>query len=184
MHGAQPPASSPTRTSMPPPSTNAPGASFTLTFDENPLAEFVELPEEALEGGLWFSNVLCGVLRGALEMVRHSPNYPNCNADAQPCPAIVGPDASYGNVRVRCSPGRRVDRDPRHPCKIPGGGSACRRRLDTRVSNVQYFRMESRTGSALEDLRGSQTRSNRVQTPLPFDPPRTPATARTISVGA
>jgi hypothetical protein len=44
--------------------------SFTLTLDENPLAEFVELPEEAIEGGLWFSNVLCGVLRGALEMVR------------------------------------------------------------------------------------------------------------------
>ena len=43
---------------------------FVLTLDENPLAEFVELPEEAIEGGLWFSNVLCGVLRGALEMVR------------------------------------------------------------------------------------------------------------------
>ncbi|KAH9071153.1 transport protein particle complex subunit [Lactarius deliciosus] len=43
---------------------------FTLTLDENPLAEFVELPEEAIEGGLWFSNVLCGVLRGALEMVQ------------------------------------------------------------------------------------------------------------------
>lgn len=42
---------------------------FSLTLDENPLAEFVELPDEALEGGLWFSNVLCGVLRGALEMV-------------------------------------------------------------------------------------------------------------------
>jgi len=42
---------------------------FSLTFDDNPLAEFVELPEEALEGGLWFSNVLCGVIRGALEMV-------------------------------------------------------------------------------------------------------------------
>jgi trafficking protein particle complex subunit 3 len=39
-------------------------------LDENPLAEFVELPEEAIENGLWFSNVLCGVLRGALEMVR------------------------------------------------------------------------------------------------------------------
>ena len=43
---------------------------FTLTLDENPLTEFVELPEEAIEAGLWFSNVLCGVLRGALEMVR------------------------------------------------------------------------------------------------------------------
>ncbi|KAH9066310.1 transport protein particle component [Lactarius vividus] len=36
---------------------------FTLTLDENPLAG-------AIEGGLWFSNVLCGVLRGALEMVQ------------------------------------------------------------------------------------------------------------------
>ena len=44
---------------------------FTLTLlDENPLTELVELPEEAIEGGLWFSNVSCGVLRGALEMVR------------------------------------------------------------------------------------------------------------------
>ncbi|KAJ7905728.1 transport protein particle complex subunit [Mycena olivaceomarginata] len=46
------------------------GSSFTLTLDENPLAEFVELPDEVLEGGLWFSNVLCGVIRGALEMVQ------------------------------------------------------------------------------------------------------------------
>ena len=65
---------SPTGTATPQP--NSSGASFTLTFDENPLAEFVELPEEALEGGLWFSNVLCGVLRGALEMVR-SRSRPN-----------------------------------------------------------------------------------------------------------
>jgi trafficking protein particle complex subunit 3 len=45
------------------------------------LAEFVELPEEALvssaaeggrtSGGLWYSNVLCGVVRGALEMVQY-----------------------------------------------------------------------------------------------------------------
>lgn len=62
-----PAAASPTGTITPQPASS--GASFTLTLDENPLAEFVELPEEALEGGLWFSNVLCGVLRGALEMV-------------------------------------------------------------------------------------------------------------------
>ncbi|KDN51787.1 hypothetical protein RSAG8_00335, partial [Rhizoctonia solani AG-8 WAC10335] len=43
---------------------------FNLILDENPLADFVELPDEALQGGLWFSNVLCGVLRGALEMVQ------------------------------------------------------------------------------------------------------------------
>ncbi|KAG1827157.1 transport protein particle complex subunit [Suillus subaureus] len=68
-----------THSSAPPPSSRStgaaqqsgvPGSSFILTLDENPLAEFVELPDEALEGGLWFSNVLCGVLRGALEMVQ------------------------------------------------------------------------------------------------------------------
>ena len=55
-----------TVTHSPPPSA---ATFFTLTLDENPLKEFVELPDEALEGGLWFSNVLCGVLRDALEMV-------------------------------------------------------------------------------------------------------------------
>lgn len=43
---------------------------FLLQFNENPLAEFVELPEEALRGGLWYSNVLVGVLRGAFEMLQ------------------------------------------------------------------------------------------------------------------
>jgi len=66
VHGALPP-SSPTPGR--PPSTST-GSFFTLILDENPLAEFVELPEEVLEGGLWFSNVLCGVIRGALEMVQ------------------------------------------------------------------------------------------------------------------
>ncbi|WVO21346.1 uncharacterized protein IAS62_002654 [Cryptococcus decagattii] len=61
--------------SFPPPTqqpTNNLGQSseFILTFDENPLAEFAELPPDAREGGLWFSNVLCGVIRGALEMIQ------------------------------------------------------------------------------------------------------------------
>ncbi|KAI8391459.1 transport protein particle complex subunit [Radiomyces spectabilis] len=43
---------------------------FSLVFDENPLTEFVELPEDALEGGLWYSNIFCGILRGALEMMQ------------------------------------------------------------------------------------------------------------------
>jgi len=38
-----------------------------LIFDENPLTEFVELPEDAMD--LWYSNILCGVIRGALELV-------------------------------------------------------------------------------------------------------------------
>jgi len=72
-HFGQPPSSpSPASTSQPISQTIS-GSYFTLTLDENPLAEFVELPEEALEGGLWFSNILCGVIRGALEMVSNIP---------------------------------------------------------------------------------------------------------------
>eukprot|EP01092_Planopodium_desertum_P005549 TRINITY_DN2328_c0_g1_i1.p1 TRINITY_DN2328_c0_g1~~TRINITY_DN2328_c0_g1_i1.p1 ORF type:complete len:146 (+),score=17.69 TRINITY_DN2328_c0_g1_i1:32-439(+) len=42
--------------------------SFILVIDKNPLATFVELPEEYKE--LKYSNLLCGVIRGALEMVQ------------------------------------------------------------------------------------------------------------------
>lgn len=41
-------------------------------FDENPLTDFVELPDEALEGGLVYAKILEGVIRGAMEMVRRS----------------------------------------------------------------------------------------------------------------
>ncbi|CAH3035374.1 unnamed protein product [Pocillopora meandrina] len=41
---------------------------FSLILDNNPMAEFAELPEG--HEGLLFSNILCGVLRGALEMVQ------------------------------------------------------------------------------------------------------------------
>ncbi|KAJ5659058.1 Transport protein particle subunit bet3 [Penicillium longicatenatum] len=44
---------------------------FSLIFDENPLADFVELPDDGrAQDELWFSNILCGVLRGSLEMVQ------------------------------------------------------------------------------------------------------------------
>ncbi|KAK0539817.1 hypothetical protein OC835_000989 [Tilletia horrida] len=52
------------------PASGQPLPEFALTLDENPLAEFVELPPDARAKGLWFSNVLCGVIRGALEMVQ------------------------------------------------------------------------------------------------------------------
>jgi hypothetical protein len=47
---------------------------FSVVFDENPLAEFVELPPPDVglgsgAGRLHYSNVLCGVVRGALEML-------------------------------------------------------------------------------------------------------------------
>jgi len=44
---------------------------FSLLFEENPLADFVELPDDGkAHTELWYSNMLCGVLRGALEMVQ------------------------------------------------------------------------------------------------------------------
>lgn len=46
----------------------AAGDEFSLVFDGNPLAEFVELPADL--GQLRYSGVLCGCIRGALEMVQ------------------------------------------------------------------------------------------------------------------
>jgi len=43
---------------------------FSLILEENPLAEFVELPEADNNNSLYYSNILCGVLRGALEMLQ------------------------------------------------------------------------------------------------------------------
>ena len=50
---------------------------FSLILDNNPMAEFAELPEG--HEGLLFSNILCGVLRGALEMVRVLCHTVNCS---------------------------------------------------------------------------------------------------------
>ncbi|KAL6076850.1 Trafficking protein particle complex subunit 3 [Balamuthia mandrillaris] len=53
---------------VPPGSWSADGNEFSLVLEDNPLTEFVELPEEY--SALWYSNILCGVIRGALEMVQ------------------------------------------------------------------------------------------------------------------
>ena len=45
---------------------------FSLVLPENPLAEFVILPIQ--HNKLWYSNVLCGVIRGALEMLNMKVN--------------------------------------------------------------------------------------------------------------
>lgn len=47
---------------------NVAGDSYSITFEENPLNNFVDLPEQ-YRNRLWYSNVLCGVIRGALDMV-------------------------------------------------------------------------------------------------------------------
>ncbi|CAG87845.2 DEHA2E07018p [Debaryomyces hansenii CBS767] len=49
------------------------GKSFSLILVDNPLAEFVELPvtnDNKINKELWYSQILCGVLRGALQMVQ------------------------------------------------------------------------------------------------------------------
>mmetsp|Transcript_19896 Transcript_19896/g.60255 ORF Transcript_19896/g.60255 Transcript_19896/m.60255 type:complete len:159 (-) Transcript_19896:321-797(-) len=48
-------------------SWNSEATAFSLLLADNPLAEFVELPRQYKT--LCYSNVLCGVVRGALEMV-------------------------------------------------------------------------------------------------------------------
>ncbi|GAA5966014.1 hypothetical protein JCM5350_007124 [Sporobolomyces pararoseus] len=55
-----------------PVSATQPQPSFSLIFDENPLTDFVELPQEAVEGGLSYIKILEGVIRGALEMIQTS----------------------------------------------------------------------------------------------------------------
>ncbi|KAG8342752.1 putative Transport protein particle (TRAPP) component [Trypanosoma vivax] len=45
------------------------GDNFIVTFSDNPLSLFVELPEGPIRERLWYSNVICGVIAGALAMV-------------------------------------------------------------------------------------------------------------------
>eukprot|EP01089_Gocevia_fonbrunei_P020959 TRINITY_DN7940_c0_g1_i1.p1 TRINITY_DN7940_c0_g1~~TRINITY_DN7940_c0_g1_i1.p1 ORF type:complete len:139 (+),score=22.33 TRINITY_DN7940_c0_g1_i1:112-528(+) len=53
---------------IPTSSWNSEGTAFSLVLEDNPLIEFVELPDEYK--GLWYSNLLCGVIRGSLEMIQ------------------------------------------------------------------------------------------------------------------
>ena len=46
----------------------ADGSECNLILEDNHLVDFVELPETCQ--GLYYCNVLCGVIRGVLKMVR------------------------------------------------------------------------------------------------------------------
>ena len=46
--------------------------SFSLILPDNPLAEYVILPIQ--HNKLWYSNVLCGVIRGSLDMLNMKTN--------------------------------------------------------------------------------------------------------------
>lgn len=49
---------------------DAEGTSFSLVLEDNPLVDFVELPDNCQ--GLHYCNILSGVIRGALEMVGYA----------------------------------------------------------------------------------------------------------------
>lgn len=70
---------------------------FSLIFDENPLADFVELPDDGrAQDELWFSNILCGVLRGSLEMVLFLyPPRPRDNEGSLALGPIADPESRY-----------------------------------------------------------------------------------------
>jgi trafficking protein particle complex subunit 3 len=44
------------------------GKSCRLVMKENPLADFVVLPQK-YSNSLWYTNVVCGIIRGALDMI-------------------------------------------------------------------------------------------------------------------
>lgn len=63
---------------------------FTLAFEENPLTDFVELPDDGrAQDELWYSNILCGIIRGALEMVGRIKRV----LGGSICSRSAGPDA-------------------------------------------------------------------------------------------
>lgn len=45
---------------------------FLVALHDNPLALFVEIPEGPLKEKLWYSNIICGVLKGALALVGYT----------------------------------------------------------------------------------------------------------------
>lgn len=82
---------------------SADGNECSLTLSDNPLIDFVELPEDYKD--LKYCNILCGVIRGALEM---------CNMDVE-CrlvgDVLKGDDATEFRLRLK------AQRDEQFPYK-------------------------------------------------------------------
>lgn len=70
------------------------GDEFSLILENNPLVDFVELPDN--HNTLVYSNLLCGVLRGALEMVSSPPSLKRSRL----CSSSKGTVLILGNVCV------------------------------------------------------------------------------------
>jgi hypothetical protein len=52
---------------------DADGTCCSIVLEDNPLVDFVELPDTCQ--GLYYCNILSGVIRGALEMVSSTSSY-------------------------------------------------------------------------------------------------------------
>eukprot|EP01126_Amoeba_proteus_P052535 TRINITY_DN6352_c0_g1_i5.p1 TRINITY_DN6352_c0_g1~~TRINITY_DN6352_c0_g1_i5.p1 ORF type:complete len:134 (-),score=24.01 TRINITY_DN6352_c0_g1_i5:271-672(-) len=77
---------------------NAKKGSFHLVLEENPLVDFVELPPEYKET-LIYNNILCGVIRGALEMVNIFSKSPiSFTVDPQLLFFFLNPELSLSHV--------------------------------------------------------------------------------------
>lgn len=85
---------------------------FSLVFDENPLADFVELPDDGrAQDELWYSTILCGVLRGALEMVG-TQSWEVLVLASRVCLIMIsGTNANRSSFCQRRFAGRRYDGD-------------------------------------------------------------------------
>jgi len=68
---------------------------YSIIFDENPLNDFVELPEAIKQKRLYYSNIICGVIRGALEMILM-----RVECEYKKCP-LLGDDQSEIRVKLK-----------------------------------------------------------------------------------
>ena len=46
---------------------------YGLIFTENPLNDFVELPDKYKD--MWYSNIICGIIKGSLETVKYKNKF-------------------------------------------------------------------------------------------------------------
>lgn len=81
----------------------------------------MELPDDGrAQDELWFSNILCGVLRGALEMVS-SPGGQLPSRWVRSLTRIPGTNADRSALCERCAPRRRHYGDAGLTCTIHRG---------------------------------------------------------------
>ncbi|XP_014033685.2 trafficking protein particle complex subunit 3 isoform X1 [Salmo salar] len=71
------------------------GDEFSLILESNPLVDFVELPDN--HTSLVYSNLLCGVLRGALEMVQMAVDVKFSNISSLP-KVQMAVDVKFSNI--------------------------------------------------------------------------------------